>query len=442
MFQKRLTGIVVVLLAAGAVWYLWPKSCPPLAQNLTAMLDEARDLQHDGKDDDALKKWKEFLSQLPTGECFDGERTTASQSVSQIEKRQGEPSVGSVTVQEVPPNFTPPPGEVQRAVGFYTVGRRVKSLAMLSVTGQGVFRDWGFKSSRYFAYLHQVPVDTVVVDNQNGKLVVFEQTIGDLAELTAVSNEQLELDLPKSPILEELDRRASNYFWQYRIVRDLVRGLEKLDPHLRRTLTPFQKLLRRNGIPLSDDYDATYIARIKELAGTHVRVEYVVGLGVTKLDVLDGKKFPKETLLRFVRDVNAAADLLLEKELEAAQNKPFRIQIGKLGSLLSVDGDATGELELEKAAAASGQDPNVDQLNIIGGQVQFKARDGSKAANGEVTPKPGSYLKYDWQKHLVTEAEVEWNITSQWQSGDHLFFQAESLHGIQAKSSNRAVLVK
>jgi hypothetical protein len=442
MSQKSLIGLVALLFGAGAVWYLWREGCPPLADNVAAMRDEAIQLQQKGEDDAALKKWMEFQSQLPAGACFADERRAAELSVDEIKTRSNG-LVSMTTVKPIPSDFKPPEGEVERAAKFYQKGRRVRSLAMLRTTGEGVFSDWGFKSSRHFAYLHQVPLDTRVVKNDNGREIVFEQAIGDVAELMAVCKEELQLDLPQSPLLEslthEVDQRVAPYLWQYRVVRDLATVLIKLDPDLKRTLTDFQKLLRQSGVPLSNGADVTYVARIKDLAGSRVRVEYVVGLGVTQIDVLDGKKFPKETLLRFAHDANVGADFVLEKKENDAKNEEFEIPIDQLGSsLLAWDGEVSGKLKLMKTAPADGADPNVDQLEIIGGQLLLTDKSGT---SGAVTPKPGSYLKYDRQNHLVTEAEVDWSAGSAWKSGDHLFFHATSLHGIQAKSSYRAVSI-
>jgi hypothetical protein len=455
MSAKQLGILLVVLLGAGVAVIIWKGSTPPpeIGHNppensisgapdpeIQKLHAAAIRLQEEKKWCEAKQKWEELQARLPEDSEY---REDAERNLKTV-ARLCEPPVSFVSEIKIPePPREQRPAEVAEKdlVAFYPVGRTIQSIALLNASGTGTNRQWIFQGASYFAYQYRVALETEVIENR-GTAVVFRQHFNDVVQLRATSKATLELDLPETPILDLV--------WEPLILKPIpnYRGVKKLaeiiliaDPRLKRTLTFFQKQLKRAGVSLDDSEEVEMVALLERVAGKRLEVEYISGLGVTYIKVLDGEQMDPNDLERLAYNSGLLMDYFLSKSDGAAPGETFEVRAQDVGGMLSIGYDVKvdGELEFKKLPDAG---PNGEAVvEVAGGEVVVDASVDGIDRTGHLKPISG-FARYSSEERVVREGRMAWQADTNWITTDHLLFGTEKIRNLKLESYYEASQVK
>lgn len=175
--------------------------------------------------------------------------------------------------------------------------------------------------------------------------------------------------------------------------------------------------LRRFIPGLSDESELEIVERIRELSGQRLEVEYVSGLGVQTIDVLDGQKLDPDLLDQVARGSTVLADYFVG---EAAKDKKDEVSLDArdVGDLfhLAEDGEVTGRIRLRRTAQ-----PPAAELTIEDGELVVELDELGTKRRVTVEPIEGS-LQYSTTDMLLERADATWSVNGRLESTDHLLF--------------------
>ncbi len=326
---------------------------------------------------------------------------------------------------------------------FYKEGKTVNSLALLNMTGQGTNRDWGIKGNAHFAYQYRIAVQTKVKQNR-GTAVVFEQFFGEVVQIRAESNSTIQLSMPDSPIVqivwEKLDRYGLEKIPGYTELKDLIKVL---DPDLKQTLTFIRDQLKKHGMPVPDPEVPPIAARMDDLRGLKVEIEYISGLGVVYVKPLN-KDFDAHKLDQLAYHSSLMMDYIMGEEVKKPVGLPFDVAVKDVRAAcgLMMDVEADGTLKLSKKEEADRHGEKVSVLDVLGGNVTLAGTVDGLKRTGNITPQPGGYVHYSADKLLVRLAKLSWTANANWVSKDHLLFGTEKVVNLKMETYYEADLAK
>jgi hypothetical protein len=465
MFKRRGNTVARVLVAilacavAVLVWRPWePKDKPPqvLASTgsapvdrteITTLADQARSLHRTQKWCEAKNAWEVLLRKAPNDDQNRELRREADGNL-EIARSNCEPHkplVERVDLPEPPQNAQPSPIPEDRITKFYPEGKTVRSIAVLNMTGSGRNKSWILEGDCNFAYEYRAEIETKVVRNR-GTAVVFRQHFKDVMQLRAESKEELQLSIPESPISPLLwgpvEKNLLMPIPAYIIAKRALEIAQTVDPRFRRTLTSFHGLLKRYGKSLLPDDEVPIVAVMDKLAGLNVEMEYISGLGVTYIKVLDGKRFDPDDLERLAYNSSLLMDYFLFEGAKKADNEPFDVRVEDVRGVCSLNYDfqSTGKLTLRKTSEGDrdGEKPTV--LQVVGGEVSLSGKVDGVERSGRIKPLPGGYVRYSDEKLLVRLARVSWQADTKWATKDHLLFGTENVRNVRMETYYEADL--
>jgi hypothetical protein len=446
---------VVAALALATVAYLnWrpadrPRP-PPLDAAAAAQFEELRDtatrLQAEGKWREAQDAWDKLLDESPAGEggTDDALRDEArrNQRIAERKAHPETPPVAELKLPEPPAAKRPTTVSKGDVAEFYPVGRTVRSIAILRANGKGSNTAWVFKSDASFDYEYRVVVETKVKENR-GTAVVFEQHFKTVDELRADSDRELEFHFPDSPILklvwDELDDTLSAHP-AYRVVKKVGQLAHSLDPRGRRALTRLHRFLREFGPGIDDDH-LELVERIRDLAGQRLEIEYVSGIGVTYIKVLDGRRLDPDLLDRVAHGSSAFMDYFIAEGAKRSEGEVFSLSTKDVGGLFNFGDEirATGTIELKQSSEGHRARGQPTQLEIVGGDIEIEALEEGAEQRLKIEPIKGT-VDYSEESRLVTLARASWRAESLWATTDHLLFGTTSVHDLSIETYYEAVL--
>lgn len=445
--------LAVFVVAVGILWWKPWKSLvsggdpePPLTPEITKLVEDARRFHGQGEWCTAAPAWQKVVDMIGNQSGHEAIRREAVGNLD-IAKAKCQPTHPPVEAIELkPPQTLPrkvPEDEIAR---FYNVGKTVRSVAYLMVTGKGTNQNWILKGTANFAYQYRIIVETKVVENR-GATVVFEQHYQDVSQLRAESKKELELSPPSSPILalvwDEIERNLLITIPPYLLIKRATELVEISDPRLKKTLTRFYKTLKHQGGPLVPDggEDMALVEKISDLTGQRVRIEYQSGLGVTEIKVLDGKTLPPDDLERLAYGSSLLMDYFLGESATHAKSGPFTVSMADLGGLFGLFNYKTsGELEFKKSATGDRNGEQVDILEVVGGAVAVD--DANANRMNRITPRPGGFVHYSEHKRLVRQAQIAWHADAHWFTQDSLLFGTENLRDATMETYYEADVVE
>lgn len=332
----------------------------------------------------------------------------------------------------------------QDLLTYYPVGKRVRSVMHFNTTGEGINRDWFLTAEAHFAYQHRVALESKVVAN-NGRRLVAELLIGEVAEVRAVTEQAIELRVPDNPIVpvvwKELEDQLLRPVPGYAVVRRIAELIYVLDPRLRRTLTWFHDQLRELGLPVPDASTIELTAKLDKLSGSRLQVEYVSGLGVTRIRVLDGQRFDADDLMRLAYNLSMLVDYYLFPALDAEPDHQWEVRAQDVAGLMNVGyyGQLHGTLKLRRGnnrITPEGETQAV--LHLVDGEVRFggelpRELGAARGLDATLVPRAGTihYSPEDW---LVREARLRWDATHVRFSTDHLLFGTERVRNLRVET--------
>jgi hypothetical protein len=451
-------AVAVVLVAAVAYWQWGPsvvvvrkESAAPQVDQVVPGLDVLRDkaakLQAEGKWREAQDAWDRLLDESSAGsdETEYALRAEAerNQRIAEQHAHPESPPVDEWVLPEPPAAERPREVPAADVVEFYPVGRTVRSIAYLHVNGRGSNRAWVFRSDASFQYQYQMIVETKVKENR-GTSVVFEQDFKVVDERRAVSDRKLEFHFPDSPILrevwEQLDETVLPIHPAFRVVKKLGQLAQALDPNGRRSLTSIDRFLRKRGVQIADDR-LELVERIRDLTGQRLEIEYVSGLGVTYIKVLDERRLDPDLLDRVAHGSSVFMDYFLADGARHAAGETFTLSSRDVGGLFNFGDEvrATGTIDLKRSGRAKADNaPAV--LSIVGGEIEFEAPEEGVDQRVRLEPIKGT-LNFSEGSRLVTLAHASWNAETFWATTDHLLFGTTNTRDLAIETYYEAELV-
>jgi hypothetical protein len=450
--------LVAVLTAAVGLllWRPWEREQPSQATTqedraqespeLLARADEARKLHSEGKWSEAQGAWQSLIDAQPATSPLQQEAAANLD----IAKAHSQPTKPRVTVfNPVGKRLTgdqPKPDQVAKC---YPVGKKVRSVADLSISGTGVNKKWVLQGTNNFTYQYRVVVETTVRENSD-TVVIFEQEFKEVTQNLAASKKELELKAPDSPILavvwEGLEQNALNPVPGYRQLKWAARLANSADPGLKRILSRFADTLTHYGKPLlpDDRYDVQLVEQIGEFAGQRVLIRYQLGLGVTEIKVLNGKELPSDELERLAYHSSLLMDYFVSIGAETADNETFKILAEDIPGLNGIvfDLEPRGTLQFQRTQVADRNHEPVIILKVLGGDIQARGLVEGIERTGNIKPRPGGFIYYSADKMLVREARLAWDAEGQSFAHDSLLSGTEKLSNVKVSTYYEADVVK
>lgn len=447
--KLALAAAVILIVVAGVLISRPPPKSgktPSVPVPVTDLIAAAQALEKEGKWCDAERKWDEVLR---NDDAEPEQRQTALESHANARAKchPGKPPAEQIDVPPRSVDERPPPVPVDDVTRFYAVGKTVRSVILVNITGIGDNTAWTFKRNAHFAYQYRLEVETKVVENR-GTAVRFEQFIPVASQLRAESHQEIELHLPDSPILNDIIWPPIDALlrqWpKYVYVRRGVEIINVVDPRLKRTLTSFNNQLKYLGIRITPDDDIPITVRPEQFAGMRFEIEYVSGLGVTQIKVLDGKKLDPDTLTQLAHRGSLFMDYYVAEGNRKPIGESFDISAGDVSGLWGwlLDVKTSGKLTLRKKSEADRDGEAVSILEVVGGEVNLEGTEDGIHRSGHIRPKPGGFVRYSEPKLLVRLAKMSWQADAQWFSTDHLLFGTEGMRDVKMETYYEADLAK
>lgn len=449
MSSKSMRALLAVLgcaavLAAAIYWLNTgsptqpspPASVPQGAQlELEELRAAARRLQDESKWLEAKEKWDDLLGKLPSSPEFAAFRIEAERNCQTcVDRLQPErPPVSKMTfpARKQRPAAVPE----DQLIAACPQGRKVRSICYLFVDGKGQNDDWVFRGLANFHYEHRVVVETTVKENR-GTAVVFEQHFLDVDELRAISDRELEFHWPESPILKEVWNQLDEQAQQvpaYRVAKLIGKTFDALDPNAKRTLTRLQRFAP-GAAPNSD---LEIVERVRDLSGQRLELEYVSGLGVTSINVLDGQKLDPDLLDQVARNSTVLADYFVG---EAAKQKEDEVLLDAkdLGDLFNLadEGAVRGQIRLQRVS----EQPGAMELTITGGDLNVELDELGSKRQVRVEPIEGT-LQYSTADMLLNRADATWQVSGRLESTDHLLFGTKNIVDLKIRTYCESQLI-
>ncbi len=465
---KILFAVIAVVLVVGTVdlarrWFDPPGGEPPSgpkkkeptkAPALTAsqqkLRDEATQFQRDQKWCEAVDRWKKLLAEIPsdaTGEPH-SLRQEAEQNLRRVEKSCEAKQVPAKDerVAVIPPKENPPrPISAEDVLEWYPQGRTVRSVALLHIGGRGTNSAWGFKAESHFQYVYRIVSETKVVKNEPGSgMLTFEQSFHEVSQSRAVSQKTLEFKPPDSLLLNvvwrELDKEVLQHIPIYFVASKLVNQLEKIDPHVKRTLTWFQNVLESGGAKINTSDEIEFVTALERISGSKVRIDYATGIGVVGITRLDGLELTEDELTQLAHASTLLMDYYVFPGLNKKVSETWEVRTAEVAQMLmplAPDTVADGTLTLNY----SKEDADSATYKAVRGDLLLRQNDSLREQRGRFTIKSGT-ADFSKKDRLIRSARLTFDAGLDVQlRPDFLLFGTKAMRDLQVDSRYQAELV-
>ena len=242
----RLILVSTFCLVSGADGFL-SAEMPLTKQQLEDLRDSAYSHQQQDQWCEARQVWQKLLT--ATKEVADGAamRSEAERNLHLL-KRLCEPAQEPVDLiitntQDRPLAERPEKIPQKYFLQYYPVGKQVRSLSLLNISGSGVNKGWGLEGEVYFTCQHRVALDLKVLQN-NGSRLEVELYFAEVSQVGSISGEQLQLQLPEGPLLpllapfwDHADKLIVRRYPKFIVVKWAAIAAAHADPRAKRTLT-------------------------------------------------------------------------------------------------------------------------------------------------------------------------------------------------------------
>lgn len=456
-----LAGAVGLIVGVGVTSVVFlNRSTPPIEQPTAVFADdtfadakeEAYRLASDEKSCEAKEQWQEILRAASGNELLRHTAAEAERNIAFLEERctPTEPLVSEAHVPEPPQEEKPAPILAEDLVKYYPQGRKIQSVALLHIEGRGTNRRWGIRGDAVFQYVYRVPVETTVVLNEDN-VVRFRQKFGVVAQMMAVSKEELQLDPPDDSLLDELllavdlAGRRNPYYVAIRVGAGLVSKIALVaDPDLRTSLTWLHKHLKAAGVDISGSSNVTLISQVEKLSGAELELDYVNHIGVTTIRTSGVPVFTESELQRLAYNSSLLMDYFIFPSADKEVGDKWTVRTQDIGAILSLgyDTEITGEVTVSRgmdSKTEAGEDIIV--LAVEGGTIQAESWANGGDQSFRATVASGTAY-YSLDDRYVREARLVVDASSLWASRHHLLFETERVRDVTAEARYEAVAVE
>lgn len=366
--------------------------------------------------------------------CRDGENKDASEPASNEPITIAEDSRPSEKRPEAIPERT--------LEDEYPVGRVIRSISAVQISGRGTNRSWGLQSEGHFDWKAQVEATSRILESSptRGYLKV-RQEFHDVSQLLVVRNKSFSLDPTPTFVHKGLRSSIDTTFASdpaYRLLRSGMMVYEKQDPHFKRLLTGTLKQLGQD----RDDWvlpEGTVIAsQIDRISGAEIEFDYVSGFGVSKIRLVnaDRVRLSQAELQNLAETLSLMLDYHVFPMRDQAVGEPWSMRVEDVAGLFAVQGleaQASGTLVIQREPGEGDFAP----LKVVSGAVdlQTELSAGRQQARLNVISGDGRFSLKDY---FLERADIELRINSLWQNPRSLLFNTDAVRDLKARAVYRA----
>jgi hypothetical protein len=298
--------------------------------------------------------------------------------------------------------------------------------------------------TRYFAYQYKVLGKREVEENKGGRLT-FRVKFPQVDELMAESREELRLEFPEDPILNLVLQTADKlleYFPWYIPVRNAMKRLKKIDPGFKESLGFLKSQFEKYGL-IDPPEVIEFVARLRSLAGSDLRINYYRGFGITSIKVLGGEKLKKTVLMQFARNSSLLMDYYIAPGLGSKEpGTEWVVDAKTVSGIINTTSDVSVEGNLKVRRGKNDPVRKLARLDLVGGSVELTIPDNGGEQSSTITPITGSYLQFSDKDKIIVEGRLKWRMSQLRIGSDHLLFGLEEIQNLVVESYYEAKRVK
>ncbi len=419
----------------------------PVAKSPEELRSRALDLQRDAKWCEAEKAWEQLLEVLNS---VDDERDPqqfreeAEQNLEIVAKRC-RPSGDEVLEVELPepaPEDLPEEVAEEELLDYYPFGQKVRLVGLADITGLGNNKGWIFDQDAYFAYTYRILAETRVhkapPDVPSGRRI-FRIAFYEVRQTRVVYEEAIRLRPIDNPImtifLSEFDRRAK---WHplYQAGKTIAELIQLVDPKGERLLTWWADRLRSRGMRIPRAALCDVAEKIEELEGTVVEVEYISGLGVSHVSVVEGNRRDPDDLEQLAYTTSVLMDYYIFPNRDAEVGERWEVRAEDVASMIPFGYGyrPRGRIGVQRAKNAELGGQPVRTLHLDPGstvQIEARGRRVDEEATARIITGVVDYCPNDL---LVRRARIAWDGTTTAMSKDHLLFGTENIRNLEVET--------
>lgn len=310
------------------------------------------------------------------------------------------------------------PVDAERLVATYEVGKKYRSLIRFELKGRGTAQDWGIQLTSNFFYVGELQA-TRAIESNNGTTLVLTQTF-DRAENLQIATQIENLDFLSPGPAGELTFMFAD--WAGSALLDLPAGWSK-DIRTSAQLLADTQVMKNVLSQIASDNDAKVMAFLSSLQGKRVRITYVNGKGVEKIEPLGCDLTEQERNLVFA--TAAASDIYVLPDLNQMK-EPWTIRAQDVLPVVdpSFDAHFTGEVSASREPDEGTGDDRKAVVGLKeGGYFELEGFDKNKnAIYGRWMPT--GKLLFSYKDKIVTSATLAGSFALEQHSTNHWIFEA------------------
>ncbi len=413
----------------------------PDATSLQALRSKAFAAQADEDWCKAENAWKEVIELLDNGDDAEQFREEADRNLELVAKlcKPDVPLVEAVELPEPGPEERPEAVEDEAFGRYYPLGQKTQMLALTNVTGQGDNKTWVFQHNAHFVYVYRIVAETEVV-KATATSRTFRITFHEVRQTRAAYSETLQLREIESPIIKvvfgAIDGRMRGSP-AYEVVRTVRNIINVVDPRAKSTLTWIQNRLRVTGLMPDDEAPIDFAVKIEEVEGAVVDVEYISGVGVSKVEIVEGRPRSDSDLEQLAYTTSLLMDYYIFPKLDAEIGDRWNVRAEDVATMIPFGYGyrVQGQIGVQRSSDSQLGDRSVRILNIDpGSTVQFESRDSRRMQEAATARVISGVVDYCPEGLLVRRARIAWEGTTVAMSKDHLLFGTENIRNMDVQT--------
>ena len=312
------------------------------------------------------------------------------------------------------------PVEVERVAQTYKIGAEYRSNVVFGLDGRGTNRDWGITVNTNFHYLGQVQTLRQIEANDGTTLVALQtmEKARNLHVATQVDNiSYRDLGTGGELMLKAIDLIGV-------AGAGMPLGWTELSREQAQTLMNLQFSKDILG-KLASDAALKSVVYVDELEGKTVRLTYVNGQGVQKVEPINCTLSENE--MNFLMATAMISDTYVLVDPDCQVGAEWTIQGRDVLPVVDPSMHATMDGKLHVRRAKDEQGPRgktaVIELDKQNSHLVMKGYDKSHAYLGDWYP--SGQMRFSFQDKIVTQSNLSGDFSIQRESTDHYVFKSE-----------------
>lgn len=416
------------------------KPSPPPPPNEWTL--KARQLQQRSEWTEAKEAWDQAL----TFEMSDADNAEAKRNQTICGREATRKAPPRPTPVDVPPlseNERPARISTKNLALWYPAGKHTRSVARLYMDGRGRNRAWAIQSEAHFTYLVWVDAETTVLEcvPDTGR-VRFKQHFHEVSQRLIIDDKSFEINMETTPILSLASGVIDRSVPYYGTVTETVNLVNVIDPGLKRTLTWVARSTGQDKDEFILPEKRAVTSQVDKLSGAEVEIEYVSGLGITKIKSLGGPALTDAELLNLAETLSVMMDYYVFPLNNKAVGDVWSVDAGDVGGLIalgSIETKVDGKLRLKRDPPDKAQ-PDLIPISVQGGDIELRSQFQSSQQSAHVSVESGT-IEFSERDKIIRSARMTFRLKSLWSDPNSLMFGTEGAREISTRSFYESALL-